>query len=121
MVIARLDKCLNFTYDLVLYLNAFSTFRFLDLLQRVSMHYLLKCFWICCKGFFYIFYRSNVPREDLVELCGDEYVQRMTFDGYLYNKLAHWRVCDYVKLFLSSIGSLVRYYDVGTHMKGLIL
>lgn len=79
-----------------------NTFRFLDLLQRV-------------------FYGSNASREALVELCGDEYVQRMTFDSYLYKKLARGRVCDDVKLFMNTIGSLVRCGDVGTHMKGLIL
>jgi len=79
----------------------------------------ILCFWICCKSFF--FYSSNVPREAFVELCGDEQVQRMAFDGYFYKKCAHGRVCDDVKLFLSAIGSLVSYNDVGTHMKGLIL
>lgn len=79
-----------------------NTFRFLDLLQRV-------------------FYGSNASREALVELCGNEYVQRMTFDSYLYKKLARGSACDDAKLFMNTIGSLVRCNDVGTHMKGLIL
>lgn len=52
MVIARLGKCLNFLYDLVLHLSAFSTFRFLDLLQRVSMHFLLYVLGFVGKVFF---------------------------------------------------------------------
>ncbi|WJX64426.1 hypothetical protein P8452_49207 [Trifolium repens] len=79
-----------------------NTFRFLDLLQRV-------------------FYGSNASREALVELCGDEYVQRMTFDSYLYKKLARGRVCDDVKLFMNTVGSLIRCNDVGTRMKSLML
>ncbi|KAJ1386422.1 Geranylgeranyl reductase, plant/prokaryotic [Sesbania bispinosa] len=79
-----------------------STFRFLDLLQRV-------------------FYGSNASREALVELCGDEYVQRMTFESYLYKKLARGRVWDDAKLLMNSIGSLVRSKVVERHMEGLIL
>lgn len=79
-----------------------TTFRFLDLLQRV-------------------FYGSNACREALVELCGDEYVQRMTFESYLYKKLARGRVCDDVKLFMNSVGSLMRSRIVRTRMQSLIL
>nr|KYP73180.1 hypothetical protein KK1_005793 [Cajanus cajan] len=79
-----------------------TTFRFLDLLQRV-------------------FYGSNACREALVELCGDEYVQRMTFESYLYKKLAHGSVRDDVKLFMNSVGSLMRSRIVGTRMDSLIL
>ena len=79
-----------------------STFRFLDLLQRV-------------------FYGSNAGREALVELCGDEYVQRMTFESYLYKKLAKGRVWEDAKLVMNTIGSLVRCNIVGRHMEGLIL
>ena len=31
-----------------------------------------------------VFYRSNPAREAFVEMCESEYVQRMTFDSYLY-------------------------------------
>lgn len=31
-----------------------------------------------------VFYRSNPAREAFVELCDDNYVQKMTFDSYLY-------------------------------------
>ncbi|KAH8497867.1 hypothetical protein H0E87_016955 [Populus deltoides] len=63
---------------------------FLDLLQRV-------------------FYGSNVGREALVlELCGDEYVQRMTFDSYLYKKMASGDRWDDVKLVLNTFGSFMR-------------
>ncbi|XP_061352018.1 geranylgeranyl diphosphate reductase, chloroplastic-like [Gastrolobium bilobum] len=79
-----------------------STFRFLDLLQRV-------------------FYGSNAGREALVELCGDEHVQRMTFESYLYKKLARGRVWDDAKLLMNTIGSLVRCKVVGRQMEGLIL
>lgn len=31
-----------------------------------------------------VFYRSNPAREAFVEMCKSDYVQRMTFDSYLY-------------------------------------
>ena len=79
-----------------------NTFRFLDLLHRV-------------------FYGSNACREALVELCGDEYVQRMTFESYLYKKLARGRVLDHAKLLMNTVGSLVRSKVVQTSMENFIL
>ncbi|KAL2316943.1 hypothetical protein Fmac_030819 [Flemingia macrophylla] len=79
-----------------------NTFRFLDLLQRV-------------------FYGSNASREALVELCGDEYVQRMTFESYLYKKLARGSACDGFKLFVNTVGTLVRSRIVESRMESLIL
>lgn len=81
------------------YLN---TYRFLDLLQKV-------------------FYGSNWGREALVELCGDEYVQRMTFDSYLYKKLAEGNRFEDVKMVLKSVSSLVRCKIVGNEMEALKL
>ncbi|KAK7300341.1 hypothetical protein RJT34_11184 [Clitoria ternatea] len=78
------------------------TFRFLDVLQRV-------------------FYGSNASREALVELCGDEYVQRMTFESYLYKKLARGVVWNDAKLLVNTIGSLVKSKVVQRQMEGLVL
>ncbi|KAK1395843.1 Geranylgeranyl diphosphate reductase [Heracleum sosnowskyi] len=75
------------------------TFRFLDLLQKV-------------------FYGSNAAREALVELCGDEYVQRMTFESYLYKTLATGNGWEDVKMLSNTIGSLIRCKIVGTQMQG---
>ncbi|KAK9066384.1 hypothetical protein SSX86_013706 [Deinandra increscens subsp. villosa] len=74
------------------------TFRFLDLLQHV-------------------FYGSNAAREALVELCGDEYVQRMTFESYLYKKLAQGNGWEDFKMVSSTIGSLIRCKIVGREME----
>ncbi|KAJ0890527.1 putative geranylgeranyl diphosphate reductase [Helianthus annuus] len=74
------------------------TFRFLDLLQHV-------------------FYGSNAAREALVELCGDEYVQRMTFESYLYKKLAKGNSWEDFKMVSNTIGSLIRCKLVGKHME----
>ncbi|KAJ4834860.1 hypothetical protein Tsubulata_912967 [Turnera subulata] len=71
-----------------------ATFRFLDLLQRV-------------------FYGSDAGREALVELCGDEYVQRMTFDSYLYKRLAHGNAWEDAKLVFNTVGSLMRCNILG--------
>ncbi|XP_052193164.1 geranylgeranyl diphosphate reductase, chloroplastic-like [Diospyros lotus] len=65
------------------------TFRFLDALQAV-------------------FYGSNAGREALVELCGDEYVQRMTFESYLYKKLADGNRWEDARMVANTIGSFIR-------------
>ncbi|CAM8960646.1 unnamed protein product [Rhodiola kirilowii] len=74
-----------------------STFVFLDLLQRV-------------------FYGSDAAREALVEVCGDEYVQRMTFESYLYKKLAAGNRWEEARLVVNTVGSLVRCSVMGNHM-----
>lgn len=73
-------------------------FRFLDVLQNV-------------------FYGSNVGREALVELCGDEYVQRMTFDSYLYKKMAAGAWWEDVGLAARTVGSLARAGVIGKEME----
>ncbi|KAK1433951.1 hypothetical protein QVD17_10869 [Tagetes erecta] len=75
-----------------------TTFRFLDLLQHV-------------------FYGNNAAREALVELCGDEYVQRMTFESYLYKRLAKGNRWEDLKMVSSTIGSLIRCNLVGKEME----
>ncbi|KAM5550760.1 geranylgeranyl diphosphate reductase, chloroplastic [Rosa sericea] len=77
-----------------------TTFRFLDLLQKV-------------------FYGSDAAREALVELCGDEYVQRMTFESYLYKKLADGNRWDDAKMVLNTVGSLMRCNVLGRKMEAL--
>ncbi|GAB4824557.1 hypothetical protein Ancab_007431 [Ancistrocladus abbreviatus] len=78
----------------------YSTFKFLDVLQRV-------------------FYGSNATREALVELCGDEYVQRMTFESYLYKKLANGNLLEDMKMVMNSVGSLARCKILEREMKSL--
>lgn len=72
-----------------------ATFRFLDVLQRV-------------------FYGDNAGREALVEMCGNEYVQRMTFESYLYKKLAEGNRWEDAKLMWNTIASLVKCGIVGS-------
>ncbi|OVA13770.1 Aromatic-ring hydroxylase-like [Macleaya cordata] len=75
-----------------------NTFRFLDLLQRV-------------------FYGNNAARECLVELCGNEYVQRMTFESYLYKRIADGDRWEDVKMAVSTVGSLIRSKIIGREME----
>ncbi|XP_022153831.1 geranylgeranyl diphosphate reductase, chloroplastic-like [Momordica charantia] len=70
------------------------TFRFLDVLQRV-------------------FYGDNAGREALVEMCGNEYVQRMTFESYLYKRLAEGSRWEDAKLMWNTVGSLIKCEIVG--------
>ncbi|CAF2064812.1 unnamed protein product [Brassica napus] len=65
------------------------TYRVLDVLQKV-------------------FYRSNQAREAFVEMCGDEYVQKMTFDSYLYKRVAPGSPLEDLKLAVNTIGSVFR-------------
>ncbi|KAK1307896.1 hypothetical protein QJS10_CPA09g01520 [Acorus calamus] len=80
--------------DLKKYLREFDrlywpTYKVLDVLQKV-------------------FYRSNPAREAFVEMCGDDYVQRMTFDSYLYKRVVPGNPLEDLKLAVNTIGSLVR-------------
>jgi geranylgeranyl reductase len=65
------------------------TYTVLDLLQRV-------------------FFFSNSAREAFVELCNSEYVQRVTFNSYLYKKVQGNNPFEDVKLLFQTIGSLIR-------------
>ncbi|CAH9092626.1 unnamed protein product [Cuscuta europaea] len=76
------------------------TYKVLDVLQKV-------------------FYRSNPAREAFVELCADEYVQKMTFDSYLYKKVAPGNPIEDLKLAVNTIGSLVRANALRREMKKL--
>ena len=77
-----------------------TTFRFLDLLQGV-------------------FYGSNAAREALVELCGDEYVQRMTFESYLYKRLAEGNRLEDVRMLVNTVGSLMRCKILGRNREAV--
>ena len=66
-----------------------TTYKVLDILQKV-------------------FYRSNPAREAFVELCKDDYVQKMTFDSYLYKTVVPGNPLDDVKLLVNTVASIVR-------------
>merc|ERR1712022_88925 len=55
-----------------------------------------------------VFFSNNPAREAFVELCESEYVQRVTFNSYLYKKVQGNNPIEDVKLLLSTISSLVR-------------
>ena len=55
-----------------------------------------------------VFYTSNAAREAFVELCESDYVQRVTFNSYLYKKVQGNNPFEDVKLLLATIGSLLR-------------
>ena len=80
--------------DLRVYLDKWdkkywATYKVLDILQKV-------------------FYRSNPSREAFVEMCADDYVQKMTFDSYLYKTVVPGNPLDDIKLAANTIGSLFR-------------
>jgi geranylgeranyl diphosphate/geranylgeranyl-bacteriochlorophyllide a reductase len=66
-----------------------ATYKVLDILQKV-------------------FYRSNPSREAFVEMCESNYVQKMTFDSYLYKTVVPGNPLDDVKLLVDTVGSIVR-------------
>jgi geranylgeranyl reductase len=55
-----------------------------------------------------VFYTSNAAREAFVEMCNSEYVQRVTFNSYLYKKVQGNNPIDDIKLLFGTIGSLFR-------------
>ena len=52
-----------------------------------------------------VFYRSNPAREAFVEMCADEYVQKMTFDSYLYKTVVPGNPLDDAKLLANTVAS----------------
>jgi len=55
-----------------------------------------------------VFYTNNGAREAFVDMCDSEYVQRVTFDSYLYKKVQGNNPVEDVKLLFSTIGSLIK-------------
>ncbi|XP_038990244.1 geranylgeranyl diphosphate reductase, chloroplastic [Phoenix dactylifera] len=93
--------------DLRKYLKKFDqmywpTYKVLDVLQKV-------------------FYRSNSAREAFVEMCADEYVQKMTFDSYLYKRVVPGNPMEDLKLAVNTIGSLVRASALKREMNKITL
>ena len=66
-----------------------TTYKVLDILQKV-------------------FYRSNPAIEAFVEMCESDYVQKMTFDSYLYKTVVPGTPLEDVKLLVGTVGSLLR-------------
>ena len=55
-----------------------------------------------------VFYTNNGAREAFVDMCDSEYVQRCTFDSYLYKKVVDPNPVEDVKLLFGTIGSLIK-------------
>jgi geranylgeranyl reductase len=68
----------------------FPTYTVLDILQKV-------------------FYSDNVGREAFVEMCDSEYVQKVTFDSYLYKKVQGNNPVEDVKLLFGTLGSFFKH------------
>lgn len=61
-----------------------------------------------------VFYTSNAAREAFVELCASDYVQRVTFNSYLYKKVQGNNPVEDIKLLIDTIGSLFRGQALAT-------
>ncbi len=55
-----------------------------------------------------VFFFNNGAREAFVEMCESDYVQRVTFNSYLYKKVQGNNPVEDLKLLVSTIGSLIR-------------
>jgi len=55
-----------------------------------------------------VFYTNNGAREAFVDMCDSEYVQRCTFDSYLYKKVVDPNPIEDVKLLFNTVGSLIK-------------
>jgi len=55
-----------------------------------------------------LFYTSDAARESFVELCEEEYVQKVTFDSYLYKTVQGNDPVGDVKLLGKTIGSIIK-------------
>ncbi|XP_073146862.1 geranylgeranyl diphosphate reductase, chloroplastic-like [Henckelia pumila] len=89
---------------------------------RVYLEKWDKTYWVTYKVLevlHKVFYRSNPAREAFVEMCGDEYVQKMTFESYLYKRVVAGNPLDDLKLAVKTIASLVRANAFGKEMEEL--
>merc|ERR1719401_1265834 len=55
-----------------------------------------------------VFYTSDAARESFVELCEEEYVQKVTFDSYLYKTVQGNDPIGDVKLLGKTLSSLYK-------------
>merc|ERR1719271_1861510 len=56
-----------------------------------------------------VFYRDNAARESFVEMCDSEYVQKVTFDSYLYKKVQGNNPVEDIKLLFGTLGSFFKH------------
>lgn len=54
-----------------------------------------------------VFYRSDPARESFVKMCADDYVQRVTFDSYLYKTVTTVSPVEDIKLLVRTAASLI--------------
>ena len=67
-----------------------------------------------------VFYRSNPAREAFVEMCEDEYVQKMTFDSYLYKTVVPGNPLSDIKLLINTVGSIFRANSIRQAQKASV-
>lgn len=65
-----------------------------------------------------VFYRSNPAREAFVEMCESDYVQKMTFDSYLYKTVVPGNPLDDIKLLVEVCAALLGgcYISAALHL-----
>jgi len=56
-----------------------------------------------------VFYTTDAARESFVELCEEEYVQKVTFDSYLYKKVQGNDIMGDLKLGWKTLTSLWKF------------
>jgi len=55
-----------------------------------------------------VFYTNNGAREAFVDMCASDYVQKVTFDSYLYKKVQGNDPINDIKLLFNTIGSVIK-------------
>ena len=55
-----------------------------------------------------VFYTNNGAREAFVDMCASDYVQKVTFDSYLYKKVQGNDPISDIKLLFNTIGSVIK-------------
>jgi geranylgeranyl reductase len=55
-----------------------------------------------------VFYTNNGAREAFVDMCDSDYVQKVTFDSYLYKRVQGNNPVEDVKLLFNTIGSIIK-------------
>jgi geranylgeranyl reductase len=61
-----------------------------------------------------VFFFNNGAREAFVEMCKSKYVERVTFDSYLYKKVQGNSPVGDLLLLFQTIGALIKGYATAT-------
>ena len=86
---------------------------------ELSSSYQLTRFFL--NSLLQVFYTNNGAREAFVELCASEYVQKVTFDSYLYKKVQGNNPFEDIKLLVGREEKIVVKVLLSGNMRHVVM